>query len=460
MEIEPGRCMDPLVDAGRSAIAAGNLVTAQASFDEALLLQPRNAWLLEARDAVARCARVLSATPTETMSLYDEPRFIVIGVQKCGTTALYGYLCQHPQVLTAIRKETHFFDWNWSAVCSHDLRPAQRAQLRAVATAGRGLSRATMGALDASTIMGGGSGGGAAALPPPPPSPRDDDDAAAAAAPASALHRARDPLELRSKYLLMFPTAAMRASPSVALVSGEATPSYFLYGELVARRIKAVCPHARLVIAVRNPIARAYSHYQMTRDTRGSEFVKKIRGCAVLGERSFEEAIDDDVRQLQAAGVPLSLLGQQQKGEGVEDAAAAAAAAAWSAAESPTWLDAAQARYFDARPNGHGAHSYVGRGLYALQLRLWLRHFPAEQIHVVDIDEMRDAVACVENMRRTFAFLGLPPHAIPDTAPKNTKEQRGRTYGPMDPTTHRRLDALFAPHNAELQRLAGVGGSW
>ena len=147
-------------------------------------------------------------------------------------------------------------------------------------------------------------------------------------------------------------------------------------------------------------------------------------------------------------------------GSASEDAAAAAAAAAWSAAESPTWLDAAQARYFDARPNGHGAHSYVGRGLYALQLRLWLRHFPAEQIHVVDIDEMRDAVACVENMRRTFAFLGLPPHAIPDTAPKNTKEQRGRTYGPMDPTTHRRLDALFAPHNAELQRLAGVGGSW
>lgn len=40
----------------------------------------------------------------------DDPDFIVIGAQKSGTTALYEYLVQHPQILPAVTKEVHFFD--------------------------------------------------------------------------------------------------------------------------------------------------------------------------------------------------------------------------------------------------------------------------------------------------------------------------------------------------------------
>lgn len=36
--------------------------------------------------------------------------FIVGGVQKAGTTSLFGYLAQHPQLLPPPRKELHFFD--------------------------------------------------------------------------------------------------------------------------------------------------------------------------------------------------------------------------------------------------------------------------------------------------------------------------------------------------------------
>lgn len=36
--------------------------------------------------------------------------FLVGGVQKCGTTSLHAYLCQHPQLLMSSKKETHFFD--------------------------------------------------------------------------------------------------------------------------------------------------------------------------------------------------------------------------------------------------------------------------------------------------------------------------------------------------------------
>jgi len=38
------------------------------------------------------------------------PDFIIIGVQKAGTTTLYDYITQHPSVLSAFRKETKYFD--------------------------------------------------------------------------------------------------------------------------------------------------------------------------------------------------------------------------------------------------------------------------------------------------------------------------------------------------------------
>ena len=43
--------------------------------------------------------------------LYSKPNFFIIGAQKCGTTSLYDYLVQHPQVLSARYKELHFFDY-------------------------------------------------------------------------------------------------------------------------------------------------------------------------------------------------------------------------------------------------------------------------------------------------------------------------------------------------------------
>jgi len=37
------------------------------------------------------------------------PNFLIIGKAKCGTSSLYSYLTQHPQILPAIQKEIHFW---------------------------------------------------------------------------------------------------------------------------------------------------------------------------------------------------------------------------------------------------------------------------------------------------------------------------------------------------------------
>ncbi|MEG4325358.1 tetratricopeptide repeat protein [Microcoleus sp. herbarium5] len=41
------------------------------------------------------------------------PNFIIIGSQRCGTTSLYTYLAQHPQILTPIKKEMDFLSWHF-----------------------------------------------------------------------------------------------------------------------------------------------------------------------------------------------------------------------------------------------------------------------------------------------------------------------------------------------------------
>jgi len=38
------------------------------------------------------------------------PDFIIIGAQKSGTSSLFAYLSQHPQLLPSFKKEVHFFD--------------------------------------------------------------------------------------------------------------------------------------------------------------------------------------------------------------------------------------------------------------------------------------------------------------------------------------------------------------
>ena len=41
------------------------------------------------------------------------PDFVIVGAQKAGTTSLFHYLQQHPQIATPSSKEVHYFDYNY-----------------------------------------------------------------------------------------------------------------------------------------------------------------------------------------------------------------------------------------------------------------------------------------------------------------------------------------------------------
>ena len=77
-------------------------------------------------------------------------------------------------------------------------------------------------------------------------------------------------------------------------ITGEATPSY-LFDPLVPKRIAGVVPQARLIALLRNPIDRAYSHYQM-QVKRGTELL------------SFEEAIEQPDSSYVSRGIYVDQL--------------------------------------------------------------------------------------------------------------------------------------------------------
>lgn len=71
-------------------------------------------------------------------------------------------------------------------------------------------------------------------------------------------------------------------------LTGESTPSYLLHSDLVLPRVRALAPAAKLIVMLRDPVARAYSQYQMVVDPEGTPEQKKARGTHWVG-RTFEE---------------------------------------------------------------------------------------------------------------------------------------------------------------------------
>ena len=43
------------------------------------------------------------------MNQYRKPDFFIVGAPKCGTTSLYYYLRQHPEIFLPDYKEPHYF---------------------------------------------------------------------------------------------------------------------------------------------------------------------------------------------------------------------------------------------------------------------------------------------------------------------------------------------------------------
>jgi hypothetical protein len=129
-------------------------------------------------------------------------------------------------------------------------------------------------------------------------------------------------------------------------ITGEASPSY-LFDPQVPERMARIVPDSRLIALLRNPVDRAYSHYQME-VRRGKE------------ARSFEEATQEEMSSAEGAGNTVDV------------------------------------RY-----------AYLRRGLYAEQLERFSYFANRERLLVVGSENL--FTRRLEVLERVLTFLRLPP---------------------------------------------------
>jgi len=254
------------------------------------------------------------------------PDFLIIGAQKCGTTALYDMLVKHPQILESSRKEVHFFDRNFV----------------------KGLYW----------------------------------------------------------YRRHFPTRwelwCIKQRYRKPAVTGEATPIY-LFHPLAAERVHLKLPNIKLICILRDPVDRAYSHYQ-----------HEVRfGMESL---SFEEALNQEAERLEGEEIKVR--------------------------KDPYY-----------RPFRLAHYSYQARGFYLQQLQQWWKWFGKEQILVLFNEDLRRDYLSLLN--RVFQFIGVDQVLQWEKRSSNEGE-----YKEMPGHLRKRLAGLYQPANQLLSQTLGMSVPW
>lgn len=147
------------------------------------------------------------------------------------------------------------------------------------------------------------------------------------------------------------------------LFLGESTPSY-LHNGYVADRLREMIPDAKILVTLRNPVDRAYSHWWM----RGMQVGPKEE------TRTFERAVEDNIAAIR---------------------------------EQPELdpRDRERQRHAEWTGERRVERDYVEIGHYAEHLRRWFDRFPEERIHVVLASELRTDPDAV--VQRLWQSMGL-----------------------------------------------------
>lgn len=176
------------------------------------------------------------------------PYFVILGAQKAGSTALYSYITQHPSVAPALRKETHFLDWKWGIYSKCKVPNTLETDTYDALTHSSWNSQATPSVFPCLTRCDFEDDGiGCCCVIKTEKTQRSNNNykksakifAAENSQPNVSRMKKQKKIgpvscnKMRQKYLLMFPFKKLLKNP--ALITGEASPSYALYGQVPAR---------------------------------------------------------------------------------------------------------------------------------------------------------------------------------------------------------------------------------
>lgn len=248
------------------------------------------------------------------------PNFLIIGAQRSGTTSLYNYLIQHPNIISAMTKEVHFFDLNFNKGASW-----YESQFN--------LNQKTS----------------------------------------------------NNKY-----------------ITGEASP-YYIFHPLVPKRVFELLSDVKLIVLLRNPIDRAFSHYWYEKQT-GAE------------DHSFIDAINSEPKRLE---------GEEQK-------------------------ILQNHNYYSFT---HQNFSYLSRGIYVDQLKHWMSYFPRKQFLVIKSEDFFSATS--DTLKKIFEFLDVQDFNLTSYEKYNLGK-----YVPMDDAVVKMLVEYFKPYNEQLYSYLNINFDW
>jgi hypothetical protein len=194
----------------------------------------------------------------------------------------------------------------------------------------------------------------------------------------------------------------------------EATPDY-IFHPLAAQRMAATLPDVKVIVILRNPIDRAWSHY--------------VHNATTAGQReplSFDDAIEGEDERL--AGLENQIV----SGETVN-------------------------------PPAYFHYSYRTRGIYIRQLRRLYDHIPADNILIVKNEDMASQTDAI--YQQALAFVGLPEYHLPEYPRKNVSREakyanRDIEIAPMSVATRQSLREFYQPYNQELYDFLGRDFGW
>tara|TARA_B110000196_G_C21153068_1_gene671060 strand:+ start:2295 stop:3269 length:975 start_codon:yes stop_codon:yes gene_type:complete len=186
-------------------------------------------------------------------------------------------------------------------------------------------------------------------------------------------------------------------------VTGEATPFYLIHPH-AAQRIKKINSKTKLIVILRNPIDRAYSHFSSAIKNGKENF-------------SFEESIKEEENRIK---------GEMEKM--IDD-------------ES----------YYSSEI--YYKRAYFLQGLYYNDLNQWMKVFPKNQFLIINSEEFFKNPS--KNFNEIFKFLEI-------SQIKNKKYVQFHLgkYLPMNQETREQLIKFYKPYNEKLYNLIGEKFDW
>jgi hypothetical protein len=274
-----------------------------------------------------------------------QPSFFIIGANKCGTSSLYRYLLANPQVLPCAKKEPNFFGQHPADyIANHideyfSLFPTSDYQgpltFRWEASDEAGTSKPT--------------------------------------------------------------TIVVERRPDSHYITGEASANTFR--DVAPSMLHRYLPDTKLIVLLRNPVDRAYSHHRM-------------------------------YQRFRTAGHDLGM----EIGDFATDIRA------------------------EIATHEQGQHTeYLGPGIYIELLPKWVATYGGHCVKVLFTDDLSRPHTAQQIMLELEDYLGLPAHDYADILTRRFNHAKPAS---IDPTTRCLLADFYRPHNARLQDYLGRDVDW